>query len=185
MRLVVPGIVYTGLIVLSIQAEPIEAEKVISCRVSPGQVATLFRERGVADTYIYRIQQGNQAPTLLYESEEESRGAEVQAQCVGRRAQVLVVSGQFSSNYLQGFSLRFNTTEGAWERINFSERGRPSFVYVSETNMSVVIPNLGNETDKKYLLYTYVAGIGQAKESAAVDHLPSSGRKLRLHPWWP
>ncbi|WP_198360230.1 hypothetical protein [Burkholderia ubonensis] len=46
--------------------------------------------------------------------------------------------------------------------------------------MLVVIPNLGHETDKKYLVYHYVAGRGQPNESTATDKLPVSARALRL-----
>ena len=147
-------------------------EKVIACQLGSKQSATLFREHRIADTYIYSLQQDNKHPLFLYNSEDESRGMDVKAQCVGEKEQLLVVSGEFSSNYIQGLVLRYNSKTEQWERINFAERNRPIHLYVSDKNMSVVIPNQGNETDKKYLVYTYVSGKGQTEENTAVNVLP-------------
>lgn len=44
--------------------------------------------------------------------------------------------------------------------------------------MLVTIPNEGYETDKKYLVYRYIAGKGQSNESTPTDRLPVVERNL-------
>ncbi|AJX17429.1 hypothetical protein BW23_950 [Burkholderia ubonensis MSMB22] len=48
---------------------------------------------------------------------------------------------------------------------SISQRKRSKWLYLGSQEMLVVIPNLGHETDKKYLVYHYVA---------LVMHVPTS-----------
>lgn len=156
-------------------------EKVISCQLASTKIATLFRGHRISDTYLYSLQQENNQPSLLFDNEDESRGIDVKVECAGKYEQILVISGQFSSNYIQGLILRYNANNGQWERINFSERARPIFIYITDSDMSVAIPNQGNETDKKFIIYSYISGKGQSEETSAVDVLPSTVKQYRIH----
>lgn len=180
MHFIIQWAILFSFLLLSVKVQSEVAEKVISCQLGSKQFATLFREHRIADSYIYSLQQDNKRPLLLYNSEDESRGMDVKVQCIGEKEQLLVVSGQFSSNYIQGLVLRYNSKTEQWERLNFAERNRPISLYISNKDMSVVIPSQGNETDKKYLVYTYVSGKGQTEESTAVNVLPSTGRQYQI-----
>jgi hypothetical protein len=181
-RFVMQWLMLFSFLLLSVKVQSEVVEKVISCQLGSQQSATLFREHRIADTYIYSLQQDNQNVSLLYNNKNESRGMDVKAQCVGMRKneQLLVVSGEFSSNYIQGLVLRYNSKTEQWERINFAERNRPMRIYVSDKEMMVVIPNQGNDTDKKYLVYTYVSSKGQTEETRVIDTLPLTGEQYLI-----
>ncbi len=179
-RFILQRLILLSFLLLSAKVQSEVVEKVISCQLGSKQFATLFRGHRIADTYVYSLQQENNQSLLLYDNEDESRGMDVKAECVGKDEPLWVVSGEFFSNYFQGLVLRYNANYEQWERINFAERARPVFIYVSNRAMSVVIPNQGNETDKKYLIYSYVSGKGQTEEITAVNVLPTIGRQYQI-----
>ncbi|AOK15811.1 MULTISPECIES: hypothetical protein [Burkholderia cepacia complex] len=87
---------------------------------------------------------------------------------------------EYGPPYLKGVAIRRNPQTHRDERIYFAEKALPKWLYLGSQEMLVVIPNIGHETDKKYLVYHYVAGRGQPNESTATDKLPVSARALRL-----
>ncbi|MGV2293107.1 hypothetical protein AAHK20_30665 [Trinickia sp. YCB016] len=93
------------------------------------------------------------------------------ARCVGG---ALVFALEYGPPYLKGVAIRRNPKTHADERIYFAEKALPRWLYLSNQEMLVVIPNEGHETDKKYLVYQYVSGKGQPDESTATDQLPVS-----------
>jgi hypothetical protein len=151
------------------------AENVVHCALGQGRTHSieLFRTHPIADTAVYYLAKDGGAETLLYRGEkEQSRGGDVRYECSGARERVLVVSGEFTSDYLQGVAIRYNSASAEWERIDFAERARPARIDLLRTGMLVVIPNLGHETGKKYLIYRYIAGKGQEPKAQASDTLP-------------
>jgi hypothetical protein len=171
---------FLGALLLPLSVRGAELEKVLACQSAAKQAAVVFRGHKIADSFVYSVQLAGAKPVFLFESEDASRGVRVKVECAGKAERLLVISGEFSSNYLQGLALRFNALKGAWERVDFAERARPQFVFVNEDGWSVVIPNRGNESDKKFLLYSFVSGKGPVEESVGVDALPESGRKFVL-----
>lgn len=162
----------------SVSAGPNNTSKVLTCQLGAGQSVTLIREHRIADTAVYYLQQANSRALLFANNEDESRGRKVAAACLGDKKQVLLVSGEFSSNYIQGLVLRYNPQTKQPERLDFAERTRPSHIYLSGQQMSVVIPNEGHETDKPYLLYRYVSGVGRTDEGVGIGTLPSKDQQL-------
>lgn len=106
------------------------AERVISCELGGKANSRVVAVRGakIADTYVYSLRQG--APMQpFFGDQESSRGSAVQIDCAGQRNRALVVSGEFTSNFLQGFVLVRNPTSGATERFDFAEKNRPIQLY--------------------------------------------------------
>ena len=163
-----------GLSLQSVSAQPKIANKVLSCQLGARQSATLLRDHRIADTYVYYLEKQAVRTMLFAGNEDESRGRAVVSRCLGNKERILLVSGEFSSNYIKGLVLRYNQRTEQWERIDFAERARPIRIYLGARHMSVVIPNHGQETDKKYLIYSYVSGKGQSEINTEADSLPST-----------
>jgi hypothetical protein len=66
------------------------------------QRVEIIREARLASTYVYYLRQGRQR-VPFFETAEQSRGESVLVQCVGKSQRVLIVSGEFTANALQGF----------------------------------------------------------------------------------
>ena len=111
----------------------------------------------------------------LYQGDEDqSRGEDIQIACVGTKERAFVISGEFTSNYLQGAAVRYNTKAKRWERVDFAERTRPAAVYFDAKGMAVLIPNsMRNESSKRYIIYRYEGGKGSGEQTYS-DRLPKS-----------
>ncbi|QYD69044.1 hypothetical protein KZJ38_01185 [Paraburkholderia edwinii] len=136
----------------------------------------LLRDHSIDSSAIYCVSEDSRAPTRIYPGEEnQSRGDSAQALCIGKKERVLLVTGEFGSNYLQGVAIRYNTQAQRTERIDFAERERPSAVDLSSRGMLVVIPNTGrNESSRRYVIYRYVRGEGTHSEQTYSDRLPGA-----------
>ena len=115
-------------------------------------------------------------PVQLYPGDEDqARGSAIRVACVGANERVFVISGGFTSNYIQGVAIRYNTKAGRWERVDFAERERPAAIYLDPKGLAVLIPNSGrNESPEKYVIYRYDANTKEAEQTYS-DHLPKSG----------
>lgn len=173
----IPALLWLTLSTLGLSSQVIAAQHqdiktVISCKFGLTQSASILRGHRIANTYVYYLQNQDVRVMLFDANEDASRGETVIANCLGNKERILVVSGEFPSNYIRGLVLRFNQQTKQWDRIEFAERARPTRVYLSSTQMSVVIPNHGHETNKKYLIYTYMSSTGRSIEGVASDSLP-------------
>jgi len=152
-------------------------EVVKRCELGSGQSHTLalLRDHPIDSTAVFYLSKGNAAPVLLYAGDEDqSRGDEIQVACIGSKERAFVISGEFTSNYLQGVAIRYNTTAGRWERVDFAERERPAAILLDPKGLVVLIPNRGrNESPERYIIYRYDAGAGRAKQAYS-NHLPHS-----------
>jgi hypothetical protein len=136
----------------------------------------LLRGHWIDTSAIYYVSEDGRAPKRIYPGEEnQSRGDSVRALCIGKKERVLLVTGEFSSNYLQGVAIRYNTQVQRTERIDFAERERPSAVDLSSREMLVVVPNTGrNESSRRYIIYRYVRGKGAHCDQTYSDGLTGS-----------
>jgi hypothetical protein len=127
----------------------------------------LLRDHPIDSTAVYYLSKDGATPVRLYPGDEDqSRGDEVQATCVGSRERAFVLSGEFASDFLQGIAVRFNTMANRWERIDFAERTRPASVYFGSNGLAVLIPNTGrNESPERYIIYRYDARAGRAEQT--------------------
>lgn len=86
---------------------------------------------------------------------------------------VLVFAINYGPPYLKGVAIRKNPISHKIERIDFSEKALPRWLYVNSNAMQLVIPNIGYEVKGKYLVYQYTADAGQPEEPLATDAMPS------------
>jgi hypothetical protein len=152
-------------------------EAVTTCALGSnrGHTLSLLRDHPIGTTAVYYISKDGATPARIYSGEDDqSRGDEIQAVCVGVKERAFVLSGEFTSNYLQGVAIRYNTATGRWERVDFVERERPASIYMDAKGITVLIPNNGrNESSKRYILYRYKGGKGEV-EQVYSDRRPQS-----------
>ena len=151
------------------------AELVKTCDVGskPGSRVEAVRDSKVADTYVYYLRQ-NGSTHPFFENKDSSRGSSVQIACVGSHARALVVTGEFTANFLQGFVLSRNPVNGMVERLDFAEKNRPVWLYLSASETDVVIPTHGfGETNKKFIVYRHFVGSGAEPQVIPMDELPA------------
>lgn len=85
---------------------------------------------------------------------------------------VLVFAISYGPPYLKGVAIRKNPISHQIERIDFSEKALPRWLYVNASAMQLVIPNIGYEVRGKYLVYQYTADAGQPNKPIASDAMP-------------
>ncbi|WP_223484962.1 hypothetical protein [Pseudomonas sp. A-RE-19] len=146
-----------GLATFSIQAFAAQPQlnSVINCELAgPNHTASLLRSSSIEDSYVYKIRHDKQT-RFMYDDSTESRGSEVQWQCTSgeQYLNALVISGEFTSNFIQGVLFYFDSGDGKIERIDFAERNRPRWVKISAKGAQVIFENTGNESSSKYLSY--------------------------------
>lgn len=146
-----------GFVTLSIQAFAAQPQlnTVSHCELAGAQHSiSLLRSSPIEDSYVYKVRYANDTK-FMYDDSDESRGSEVQWQCIAdqNKAHVFVVSGEFASNFLQGALFYFDTADGKIERVDFAERNRPRWVRISAQGAQVIFENTGNESSSKYLSY--------------------------------
>lgn len=150
-------------------------ELVATCDVGgkSGRRVDAIRESRIADTYVYYLRQnGTKRP--FFGSKESSRGSSVHVACVGSKARALIVTGEFTSNFLQGFVLSHNSKTGAVERLDFAEKNSPAWLYLSPSETTVVIPTRGyGETSKKFVVYRHFVGSSAEPQVVSTDELPA------------
>ena len=153
----------------------VAAELVTTCDLG-GKASSrvdVVRDSKIADTYVYYLRQkGSKRP--FFEDKDSSRGSSVQIACVGSHARALVVTGEFTANALQGFVLSRNPKNAVVERLDFAEKNRPAWLYLSPSETDVVIPTHGyGETNKKFVVYRQFVGSGAEPQVVPTDELPA------------
>jgi hypothetical protein len=151
------------------------AELVTACDVG-GKKRTrvdVVRESKIGDTYIYYLRQnGRMRP--FFGDRDSSRGSSVQIACAGRKARALVVTGEFTANFLQGFVLSRNPQNGVVERLDFAEKNRPAWLYLALEETTIIIPTRGyGETNKKFVAYRHSFGSAAGPQVIPMDELPA------------
>jgi len=170
------AIAIIGCLSTSVSARSNKLEHVISCALGANHSESVSVNRGnkIANTHVYYLQRDHDSKLVFDGEESNSRGQSVSVGCVGKSEYVMILSGEFTANYVQGFAIRYNTLKKEWERIDFAEKARPQWVYINNQEMMVVIPNIGFEMDKRFIVYRFVAGRGADEESFSSDTLPNS-----------
>lgn len=154
--------------VLAAQACASQPEVVVQCRASRGgPTIELLRSQPQLDSYQYWIAHDGSI-TPVFEDEASSRGFDMQVNCSGREIPILVFSGQFTANALQGAAIALDPASGTLNRIDFAERNRPRWIAVNGSSFSVIFENSGQESASRYLIYR---SDGRVDE---VDELPST-----------
>lgn len=85
----------------------------------------------------------------------------LQIQCIQH---TLIFTIDIGSPYPRGFAIRQNPVTHQYERIYFAEKALPHWLYFKNNEWGIIIPNIGYETDKQYLVYTYKRGKNQPEQ---------------------
>ncbi len=156
------------------RVEPLRTIK--SCTMADGTPVALKAEsHGEDGVALYVDEEGKAQPAFTDMSNTDLVGNVALAQCVHG---ALIFALDYGPPYRKGAVIRRNLQSHAEERIDFAEKALPRWLYLSDHEMLVVVPNLGGETDKKYIVYQFIAGKGQLEESMATDKLPVPGHEL-------
>ena len=151
--------------------------KLLSCNLggSPPRIVDVLRRHKIYDTYIYYLRINGRREQPVLGDTEKSRGTHTFLKCLGKDTRGLIFSGEFTANYPQGIVITYNSSIGEFERIDFAERNLPAWLYLGALDTMVVIPSGGyGETDKKFVVYRYMAGEGQEEQAKFSDILPSA-----------
>lgn len=165
------------LLLCCVFAHPFSAAAELVKRCDVGSKASsrvdAVRDSKIADTYVYYLRQNGSARPF-FEDRDSSRGASVRIACVGSHTRALVVSGEFTANFLQGFVLIRNPINGVVERLDFAEKNPPSWLYLSSSETDVVIRTNGyGETNKKFIVYRHVTGVNTEPQVVPMNELPA------------
>lgn len=149
---------------------------VLSCALEDGSRVTLeARSHGLDGDSLFVQVGGKTERAFLDMPRTDFVGHLALSKCVGK---TLIFALNYGPPYLKGVAIRQNPETHAAERIYFAEKALPRWLYPGRKEMLVIVPNIGDETDKKYLVYRFVAGKGQPEESTPTDQLPVAQRDL-------
>ncbi|MDF3834908.1 hypothetical protein P3W85_18370 [Cupriavidus basilensis] len=149
---------------------------VFSCVLEDGSRATLKAESHGLEGDALFVQVGSKTERAFLDMpKSDFVGRIALSRCVGK---TLVFALEYGTPYLKGVAIRQNPQTHAEERLYFAEKALPRWLYVGRKEMLVIIPNIGYETDKKYLVYRYVAGKGAPEDAMPADWLPVPKRDL-------
>ncbi|MBV4459015.1 hypothetical protein KVG96_13725 [Pseudomonas sp. COR58] len=129
---------------------------------------SLLRGQPILDDYVYRIQQSRKS-AFLYEDLDSSRGSNVHWRCIALKkgVNVLLVTGEFSSNYLQSVLFHYDQSAAKVRRISSTERNRPGWIGLTRHGPQVIYENTGLESPHRYLIY------GPHETYLELDSLPT------------
>jgi hypothetical protein len=156
-------------------------QTITSCTLADGTRAELKAESHGSDGVALYVDEGGKTqPAFLDMPNNQFIGNVKLARCVGG---ALVFALDYGPPYIKGVVIRRNPQSHADERIYFAEKALPRWLYLNDREMLLVVPNLGHETGKKYLVYEFIAGKGQIGESRVTDTLPApTHNMLSLRP---
>lgn len=150
-------------------------ERVASCELGEdrSQMLRVLRSQPVGDSHIYYIEskKGLRPLSLFagenivrpYEALEHSRGSQVRINCAGEKEKVLLVSGEFWSNFINIFAFRYNTPHQEWQILYTAQRGEPSLIYLDNDEMRLIIPNPDAAASGKYNVRNHIIGKGYSR----------------------
>ncbi|MDI2591078.1 hypothetical protein POF45_06475 [Pseudomonas sp. 681] len=142
---------------------------IINCLLSDGTQASLLAESSADGQRLFVNIDKKTQPAFTDMPDADFVGEVVMARCAGSS---LIFALDYGSPYLKGVVLRKNPVSHSIERIDFAEKALPTFLYLGQTQMRLVFPNIGNETPKRFLIYDYVSGKGQGEEASGSDIVP-------------
>jgi hypothetical protein len=149
------------------------AAVVKTCQVANGTSNTIkvVRERQIADTYIYTLHYSGKTE-YFFDTPDGSRGGPVKVICAaGKKERALVVYGEFTANYQQGFALIYNHLTAKIERLDFAEKGPPEWLYLGKNEAIVIAPTygFGENGGKPYAAYQHIKGRSEDRDPEGVD----------------
>ncbi|MFZ6746778.1 hypothetical protein ACO0LC_26435 [Undibacterium sp. JH2W] len=145
-----------------------DLKEIIECDSGTGGKITVLRHHEIYHTHVYVLRQHGKTAGVYPGEEDNSRGSLVSVQCLGSKERLLLISGEFTSNYMQGLLFRYQPARKKWERLEFAERERASLLYLKPEQMRLVIPNGGYEAGK-YIVVRKFNGKARDKRKLSDD----------------
>lgn len=140
-----------------------------SCKQDDGSRIVVLAESASNGSRFYLQVNGRIDKAFTDFPDADFVGEIVLAACVEH---VLVFAIKYGPPYLKGVAIRKNPVNRKIERIDFAEKALPHWLYVSPTEMKLIVPNIGHEVSSQYLLYSFNPTTGQPAEAEAVDNRP-------------
>lgn len=154
-------------------AESTLSRTVLSCSLARGDDATLKAVahgiKGEEGNDFFVETRGKTERAFLDMPDVDFPGNIALAACIHN---TLIFAINYGPPYLKGVAIRANPRTHTIERLYFAEKALPRWLFEDDMRMLVIVPNLGNETNKKYLIYEFVSGKGQPEESVPSNSLP-------------
>lgn len=144
-------------------------EIVSSCQMVDGSRVSLLAESSIGGKQLYLKVDGKTKKAFTDMPDTDFIGQVTLAKCVNN---VLIFALNYGSPYIKGSAVRKNPINHATEQLNFAEKALPRWLYLSPTEMRLVIPNIGYEVSAKYLIYRFVVGKGQENQAVDSNTLP-------------
>lgn len=144
-------------------------EIVRSCHLEDGSRALLLAERTADGKRLHLNVNGINEPVFSDLPDSDFVGEIVLAKCVKG---VLIFAINYGPPYLKGEVVRKRQGAEHVERISYAEKALPRWLFINQTTMRLVIPNIGNEVSNKYLIYEYSVDSGQPIEAVGSNALP-------------
>lgn len=162
------------------------SEVVKTCLLNNASKTTveLSRDSKIGDSFIYYWRTNDDGQNFLFDDTDLSRGSEVRSYCIKDELRALIISGEFSSNYLQGIVFTYNFKTHHIDKFRFAERSRPEWLYLSKKMTLLIFSTHSHgETNKKYLIYKKINDIDDEPEIIDTNHLPPTKNfnVTRLH----
>ncbi len=144
---------------------------VISCKLGATQVK-LLAITTIDGKQLFLQFDGLISPAFSDMPNDDFIGNIVMSKCVDG---VLIFALNYGPPYQKGVAIRWSKKDKTYERINFSEKALPQWLYVNREKMLIIIPNLNAEARAKYLVHDRSDG-----ESFEVNQLPNP-QNFRVH----
>jgi hypothetical protein len=160
-------------------AESTPSRTVLSCPLAGGDHVTLkaaahgFTGKEGDDLFVETGAKTGRA--FLDMPDADFHGSIALAACIHN---TLIFAIDYGPPYLKGVAIRRNPGTRAIERLYFSEKALPHWLFEDDRRMLVIIPNIGYETSEKYLVYEYSSGKGQTEDGTPTNKLPKSMQQL-------
>ena len=92
--------------------------------------------------------------TPIFGDEDNSRGASAGISCVGGKRRVLIISGEFTGNVVQGAVYLYDNKKV--DAFFFSEKHKPIRLYIGSNELWAVMPTYGyGEYNGNYVVNRY------------------------------
>ncbi|WP_207284369.1 hypothetical protein [Pseudomonas sp. FW300-N2A2] len=159
---------------VSAQAQP--SKSILSCPLADGTRISLLTEQTPEGQRLF-VELDKKIETAFTDMPDSDFLGEIAlAKCASSS---LIFAMNYGSPYLKGVVLRKNPVSHTIERINFAEKALPSYLYLGQKQMRLIIPNIGNEVSTKFLVYDYLSGKGQPDEATGSNVVPN-GRGFKV-----
>lgn len=163
------------LLLSALNAGAEQRSQILSCPVDKGSRVALLSDPAPGGNRFHLKIDGTIGKAFTDMPDTDFTGTVVLAKCVGH---TLIFAISYGPPYLKGVVIRKNPLTQSLERIDFAEKALPRWLYLNSKEMQLVIPNIGYEVSKKYLIYHFSEADGQPPEAETSDTLPDGrGRK--------